>query len=63
MDWDAARAAVVAAAAKFPVPRQETIVTVGFMSVGIAILLAAILLLWGFRRGAQVREQVIGNRE
>ena len=34
-------------------PWQETMVTVGFMSVGIAIVLAAVLLLWGFRRGAQ----------
>lgn len=30
---------------------QETIVTVGFMSVGIAVVAAAVLLLWGFRRG------------
>ena len=34
-------------------PWQETMVTVGFMSVGIAIVVAAVLLLWGFRRGAQ----------
>ena len=34
-------------------PWQETAVTAGFMSVGIAIVLATILLLWGFRRGAQ----------
>ena len=32
---------------------QETMVTAGFMSVGIAILVAALLLLWGFRRVAQ----------
>src|SRR5215471_16362542 len=31
-------------------PWQETIVTVGFMSVGIATLVAAVLLLWGFGR-------------
>lgn len=36
-------------------PWQERIITVGFMSVGIAILVAAILLLWGFRRVAQKR--------
>lgn len=34
-------------------PWQETMVTAGFMSVGIAILVAALLLLWGFRRVAQ----------
>src|SRR5215469_13996081 len=34
-------------------PWQEKIVTVGLMSVGIAILLATVLLLWGFRRAAQ----------
>jgi hydroxylaminobenzene mutase len=34
-------------------PWQETLVTVGFMSVGIVIVIAAVLLLWGFRRGAQ----------
>jgi (hydroxyamino)benzene mutase len=32
-------------------PWQETIVTVGFMSVGLAIVLATALLLWGLRRG------------
>lgn len=32
-------------------PWQETIVTVGFMSVGVAVVIAAVLLLWGFRRG------------
>ena len=34
-------------------PWQETMVTVGFMSVGIAIVVATVLLLWGFRRGLQ----------
>jgi (hydroxyamino)benzene mutase len=34
-------------------PWQETMVTAGFMTVGIAILVAALLLLWGFRRVAQ----------
>jgi hydroxylaminobenzene mutase len=31
------------------VPWQEKLVTVGFMSVGIAIVAAALLALWGFR--------------
>jgi (hydroxyamino)benzene mutase len=30
-------------------PWQEMIVTAGFMSVGVAIVVAAVLLLWGFR--------------
>ena len=34
-------------------PWQDTLVTVGFMSVGIVMVIAAVLLLWGFRRGAQ----------
>src|SRR5262249_12073704 len=33
-------------------PWQETLVTIGFMSVGIVIVIAAVLLLWGFRRGS-----------
>jgi hydroxylaminobenzene mutase len=32
---------------------QETMVTAGLMSVGLAMVLMAILLLWGFRRVAQ----------
>ena len=42
-------------------PWQETMVTLGFMSVGIAILIAAVLLLWGFRRGAQKHEVASGS--
>ena len=33
-------------------PWQETLVTVGFISVGLAIIGVAIALLWGLRRGA-----------
>ena len=31
---------------------QETVVTVGFMTVGIAIIAASVLVLWGLRRAA-----------
>lgn len=31
-------------------PWQETVVTVGFVSVGLAIIATAILVLWGLRR-------------
>ncbi len=31
-------------------PWQETFVTVGFMSVGIAIVVASVLVLWGVRK-------------
>jgi hydroxylaminobenzene mutase len=31
-------------------PWQETLVTVGFMSVGIAIAMASALVLWGVRK-------------
>jgi (hydroxyamino)benzene mutase len=34
-------------------PWQEQIVTVGFASVGIAIVVAVILILWGLRRNAR----------
>lgn len=34
-------------------PWQETMMTAGFMSVGLAIVGATALLLWGFRRGEQ----------
>lgn len=33
-------------------PWQEKIVTVGFMSVGLAIVVSALLVLWGLRRAA-----------
>jgi len=33
-------------------PWQESVVTVGFMSVGVAIVASSILVLWGLRRGA-----------
>jgi hydroxylaminobenzene mutase len=34
-------------------PWQESVVTVGFMSVGIAIVASSILVLWGLRRTAK----------
>jgi (hydroxyamino)benzene mutase len=34
-------------------PWQESLVTAGFMSVGIAILFASVLVLWGLRKNAQ----------
>src|SRR6185436_18602908 len=34
-------------------PWQESLVTAGFISVGIAIIAATVLLLWGLRRGAR----------
>jgi hydroxylaminobenzene mutase len=33
-------------------PWQESFVTIGFMSVGIAIIASSILILWGLRRAA-----------
>jgi hydroxylaminobenzene mutase len=33
-------------------PWQETVVTIGFMSVGVAIIVSSILILWGLRRRA-----------
>jgi (hydroxyamino)benzene mutase len=33
-------------------PWQESFVLIGFMSVGIAIVLASVLVLWGLRKAA-----------
>jgi hydroxylaminobenzene mutase len=33
-------------------PWQETLVTLGFLSVGIVIVVSAVLVLWGLRRSA-----------
>jgi hydroxylaminobenzene mutase len=51
-------AAILGTAAMSPVtaaghsaqPWQESFVTLGFMSVGIAIIASSILILWGLRR-------------
>jgi (hydroxyamino)benzene mutase len=42
----------ITAAGHSALPWQETIVTVGFMTVGIAIIAASLAVLWGLRRGA-----------
>ena len=34
-------------------PWQETLITAGFMSVGIAIVVASVMVLWGLRKQAQ----------
>jgi (hydroxyamino)benzene mutase len=33
-------------------PWQESVITIGFMSVGLAIVASSILILWGLRRNA-----------
>ena len=55
-------AAVLGTAAMSPItavgysaqPWQETLVTLGFMSVGVVIIASAVLVLWGLRRSAAV---------
>src|SRR5258707_7695089 len=54
-----ALAAVLGAASLSPItggrgalPWQEAVVTAGFMTVGIAIIAASVLVLWGLRRSA-----------
>jgi hydroxylaminobenzene mutase len=42
----------ITAAGRSAQPWQESLVTFGFMSVGLAIVGAAILILWGLRRHA-----------
>jgi hydroxylaminobenzene mutase len=42
----------VTAAGRSAAPWQETVVTVGFLSVGIVIIAASILVLWGLRKNA-----------
>lgn len=42
----------ITAAGRSAQPWQENVVTFGFMSVGLAIVAAAILVLWGLRKNA-----------
>jgi hydroxylaminobenzene mutase len=42
----------ITAAGRSAQPWQEQLVTFGFMSCGLAIIVAAICILWGLRRGA-----------
>ena len=42
----------ITAAGRSAQPWQESLVTLGFMSVGIAIVSSAVLILWGLRRKA-----------
>lgn len=48
----------ITAAGHTALPWQEQLVTIGFMSVGIAITLCALLVLWGFRGKARLAEQL-----
>jgi (hydroxyamino)benzene mutase len=48
----------ITAAGHTALPWQEQAVTIGFMSVGIAIILCALLVLWGLRRKAQPPEEL-----
>lgn len=41
----------ITAAGHHGLPWQESLVTIGFLSVGIAIVLSSVLTLWGFRAG------------
>ena len=42
----------ITAAGRGAQPWQESLVTIGFMSVGIAMVVSSILVAWGFRRNA-----------
>jgi hydroxylaminobenzene mutase len=42
----------ITAAGRSGLPWQETVVTLGFMTVGIVIVAASVLVLWGLRRTA-----------
>ena len=44
----------ITAAGRNALPWQERLVTAGFMSVGIAIVMCTLLLLWGFRAKASI---------
>lgn len=43
---------VVTGAGQAAAPWEESLVTAGFMSVGVAIVMAALLILWGLRQSA-----------
>jgi len=42
-------------------PWQESLVTAGFMSVGIAIVLASVIILWGLRKEILKSSQIPGS--
>lgn len=44
----------ITAAGRLALPWQESLVTAGFMSVGLVIVATAVLILWGLRRTAGV---------
>lgn len=48
----------ITAAGHTALPWQEQVVTIGFMSVGIAIILCSLLVLWGLRRKARPSEEL-----
>jgi len=43
----------ITAAGRSALPWQESLVTAGFISVGLAIVAATVLVLWGLRRNAR----------
>lgn len=44
----------ITAPGRTALPWQESLITVGFVSVGLAIIAAIVLVLWGLRGGARV---------
>ena len=58
--FGAASLSPVTGAGHSALPWQETVVTIGFMTVGIAIIAASILVLWGLRRAAVSRSATNG---
>lgn len=53
--WGTAAMSPITAAGHSAQPWRESFVTLGFVSVGIAIIASAILVLWGLRRAAHVK--------
>ena len=50
--WGTGSLSSITAAGHSALPWQENVVTFGFMTVGIAIIAATLLILWGLRRAA-----------
>jgi hydroxylaminobenzene mutase len=50
--WGIAALSPITGAGHHALPWQETVITAALMSVGVAIVGASVLVLWGLRRGA-----------
>ena len=60
--WGVGALSPITGAEHHALPWQETFVTAMFMSVGLAIVGSAVLVLWGLRRAAQLQDKPLKHR-